>query len=87
VIFDYGQPRAVLSAQEQLAHDSLASRVKLAGESFQLFFTPTEVAAELATFRDREDLGAEQINARYFAGRIDRLKLMGAAGRLVRGWI
>jgi methyltransferase (TIGR00027 family) len=87
VVFDYGQPRAALSPREQLAHDSLASRVQLAGEPFQLFFTPPEVAAELAAFHDIEDLGSSEINARYFAARSDGLKLLGSAGRLVSAWI
>jgi len=87
VVFDYGQPRAVLPLQEQLAHDSLAARVQLAGEAFRLFFTPVEVATELAAFRDLEDIGSREINARYFAGRSDGLKLMGSAGRLVSGWL
>jgi methyltransferase (TIGR00027 family) len=87
VVFDYGQPRAVLPPHEQLAHDSLASRVQLAGESFQLFFTPAEIAAELAHFRNLEDIGSAEINARYFAGRGDGLKMMGSAGRLVSAWL
>ena len=87
VVFDYGQPRAVLPPLEQLARDSLASRVQLAGESFQLFFTPAEIAAELAAFHNIEDLGALEINARYFAGRTDGLKTLGSAGRLVSGWL
>ena len=87
VVFDYGQPRAVLPPHEQLAHDSLASRVQIAGESFQLFFTPAEIAAELAPFRNLEDIGAAEINARYFAGRSDGLKMMGSAGRMVSAWL
>ncbi len=87
VVFDYGQPRAVLPPHEQLAHDSLASRVELAGESFQLFFTPAEIAAELAAFRTLEDLGSTEINARYFTGRTDNLRLLGSAGRLLSAWL
>ena len=83
VVLDYGQPRAVLPPLEQLAHDSLASRVQLAGEPFQLFFTPLEMAAELAAFREIEDLGSNEINARFFASRTDSLQLLGSAGRLV----
>lgn len=84
VVFDYGQPRSALPFFEQLAHDSLASRVQQAGEPFQLFFTPPEVAAELGGFRTIEDLGSTEINARYFAGRTDSLKVLGSAGRLLR---
>ncbi len=71
--FDYGQPRSALSFREKLAHDSLATRVRLAGEPFQLFFTPTEVAAELTAFRNIEDIGSKEINDRYFANRTDNL--------------
>jgi methyltransferase (TIGR00027 family) len=87
LIFDYGQPRAALSFHEQLAHDSLASRVALAGEPFQLFFTPREAAAELAAFYDLEDLGSPELNDLYFTQRTDNLKLLGSAGRLLSAWL
>jgi methyltransferase (TIGR00027 family) len=87
VVFDYGQPRSVLPFFEQLAHDSLASRVQLAGEPFQLFFTPSEIATELSSFHTIEDLGSPEINARYFANRTDNLKVLGSAGRLLSAWL
>ena len=87
VTLDYGQPRAVLPPLEQLAHDSLASRVQQAGEPFQLFFTPAEVAAEFSCFHRLEDLGAPEINARYFSGRTDQLAVRGSAGRLFSAWL
>ena len=87
VVLDYGQPRSALPFFERLAHDSLAERVQLAGEPFQLFFTPPEIAAELSAFRDREDLGSDEINARYFANRTDNLKLLGSAARLLSAWL
>jgi methyltransferase (TIGR00027 family) len=90
VVFDYGQPRSALPFFEQLAHDSLASRVQLAGEPFQLFFTPPEIAAELSSngsgFRAIEDLGTPEINARYFTRRADNLKAIGSSGRLLSAW-
>jgi len=87
VVLDYGQPRSALPFLEKLAHDSLAARVQLAGEPFQLFFTPTEIAAELMHFRNIEDIGSAEINARYFANRTDNLKLRGSAGRLLSAWL
>lgn len=87
VVMDYGQPRSALPYLEQLAHDSLASRVQLAGEPFQLFFTPHQMAAELSGFRNLEDLGATELNARYFTDRNDNLRLMGSAGRIVSAWL
>jgi methyltransferase (TIGR00027 family) len=84
---DYGQPRSVLPLVERLAHDSLASRVEKAGEPFQLFFTPDEIASELPSFHSIEDLGAAEINARYFSGRTDELAMRGTAGRLLSAWL
>jgi methyltransferase (TIGR00027 family) len=86
VVLDYGQPRSVLPFLEQLAHDSLASRVHLAGEPFQLFFTPAEIAAQLSQFHSIEDIGSEEINARYFHARADQLAVRGKAGRLLSAW-
>ncbi len=87
VVMDYGQPRSALPPLEQLAHDSLASRVQLAGEPFQLFFTPIQMAKELAEFWNVEDLGSSELNERYFAGRIDKLRMLGSAGRIVSAWL
>jgi methyltransferase (TIGR00027 family) len=87
VTLDYGQPRAVLPLLEQLAHDSLASRVEKAGEPFRLFFTPANIAAEFSRFHSLEDLGAPEINARYFSGRTDQLAVRGTAGRLFSAWL
>lgn len=87
VVFDYAQPRAALPPREQLAFDSLAARVVLAGEALQLFFTPSNVAAELAAFYDLEDLGSPEINERYFANRTDTLRAIGTAGRIVSAWL
>jgi methyltransferase (TIGR00027 family) len=84
---DYGQPRAVLPLLERLAHDSLASRVEKAGEPFRLFFTPAEIASEFSRFHSLEDLGAPEINARYFSGRADQLAVRGTAGRLFSAWL
>jgi methyltransferase (TIGR00027 family) len=84
VVFDYAQPREVLPPQEQLMLDSLSARVAQAGEPFQLFFTPEQLAEELEWLGMRvvEDLGGAEITARYFAGRSDGLMLRGKGGRM-----
>ena len=84
VVFDYGQPREVLPPDEQLMLDSLAARVAQAGEPFQLFFTPGALAEELPRYGLTvvEDLGAGELNARYFSDRTDGLGLQGSGGRL-----
>lgn len=87
VVFDYPRPRAALPPLEQLAHDSLASRVQSAGEPFQLAFTVEEMATELAGFRSVEDIGSDEINARYFQARTDHLAVRGTAGRLLSAWL
>ncbi len=84
---DYGRPPSALPLLERLAHDSMASRVKQAGEPFQLFFEPHEIAIELSRFMRLEDLGREEINARYFHGRTDQLAIRGSAGRLLSAWV
>jgi methyltransferase (TIGR00027 family) len=84
---DYGQPRSSLPRLEQMALDSLASRVEKAGEPFQLFFTPPEIAAELSRFHSIEDLCATEINALYFSERTDQLRMRGNAARFLSAWL
>jgi methyltransferase (TIGR00027 family) len=86
VALDYGQPREVLPFAERVVRDGLANRVMKAGEPFRLFFTPGQIAAELGDFREIEDLGAAEINARYFSGRRDGLRFRGASGRMLCAW-
>jgi methyltransferase (TIGR00027 family) len=86
VVFDYGQPREALPSGEQGVRDALASRVGSTGEPFQLFFSPAEVARELASFTRLEDLCSEEINARFFSGRRDQLAVRGSGARLVSAW-
>jgi methyltransferase (TIGR00027 family) len=84
LVFDYSKPREVLSPTEQLMLDSLSARVALAGEPFQLFFTPQSLAEELPRFDLTvvEDLNSAALNERYLANRPDGLHLRGKAGRL-----
>jgi methyltransferase (TIGR00027 family) len=84
VVFDYSQPREVLSFTEQLMLDSLSARVALAGEPFQLFFTPQQLADDLLRFDLNvvEDIDSAALNARYLANRTDGLHLRGKAARL-----
>lgn len=87
VVFDYALPRALLSFFEKIAFDRLARRVKTAGEPFQLYFDPAELAADLRRlgFTHIEDLDKNAINARYFANRKDKLRVGGGLGRLISG--
>jgi len=84
VVFDYSLPREALPPTEQLMLDSMADRVRQAGEPFQLFFTPEELSEELshARFRVIEDLDGEAITERLFRERTDGLLLRGKGGRI-----
>jgi len=84
VVFDYAQPREALPETERLMLDSLSARVAQAGEPFQLFFTPEQLAEELEWLGLRvvEDLNGAALTARYFAGRKDGLMLRGKGGRM-----
>lgn len=84
VVFDYTQPREVLPPREQLMLDSLSARVAMAGEPFQMYFTPQTLRVEIERMGMRvvEDMGAAELNERYFAERGDGLRLRGKAGRI-----
>lgn len=88
VTFEYALSRKLLSFKEKIALDMLAERVAIAGEPFQLFFSPDEMQQELrrAGFRRIEELTSNEINARYFRGRRDGLQLRGNVARLVTAW-
>jgi methyltransferase (TIGR00027 family) len=85
VVFDYAVPRASLKFIERFIFDRISARVAAAGEPFQLFLDPKHLAERLhqVGFPHLEDLGVEEINARYFAGRNDKLRVRGALGRII----
>jgi O-methyltransferase involved in polyketide biosynthesis len=64
--------------------------VAAAGEPFKLFFTPEELERELraAGFARTEQVDSEGLNARYFRGRADGLKLSKSGlGMLATAWV
>jgi O-methyltransferase involved in polyketide biosynthesis len=86
IVFDYALPPESLSAAHRLVFDALANRVAARGEPFQTFFDPSALAGEIRRmgFTDVEDLGGEEMNARYFAGRSDGLRIGGNLGHLLK---
>jgi methyltransferase (TIGR00027 family) len=84
IVFDYTVPRHLLNTMGKLILDAIMNRVAAAGEPFRGFFVPSELSAVLSQigYRHVEDLDSAAINARYFANRIDNLKVAGAMGRL-----
>jgi methyltransferase (TIGR00027 family) len=75
VAFDFAVDPKLLNLGQRLALHVLSRRVAAAGEPFQLFFRPTELAEELRSmgFQRTEILGTEEINTRYFKDRADGL--------------
>jgi methyltransferase (TIGR00027 family) len=86
IVFDYSLPPESLDPVRRQALEALAARVAAAGEPFQTFFDPPELESELRPmgFASFEDLGTEEINARYFSGRSDGLRASGGIGRLMK---
>lgn len=74
---DYAFPPETLSPARRRVFDTLAGRVAAAGEPFRLFFTPDQMEQELhaAGFNHVEQVGTARLNAMYFDGRADGLKL------------
>jgi methyltransferase (TIGR00027 family) len=84
IVFDYVLPRSALGWTARLALAGLSRRVAAAGEPFRTFFEPAALGEQLrrAGFRAVEDLGPDELNARYFSGRADGLRVGGRLGRL-----
>ena len=88
--FDYGLSAEVLGPLRRLALKALSERVASAGEPFKLLFTPQELESELdhAGFVRIEQWDASRLNALYFAGRVDGLKLPDPGlGMLATAWV
>jgi methyltransferase (TIGR00027 family) len=89
VTFDYAVERSELGVFEKVALDHLGRKVAAMGEPFQLFFRPPELAATMGRlgFADLEDVGTDELNARYLGERADALRLRGGIGRMMRARI
>jgi hypothetical protein len=63
---------------------ALARRVANAGEPFRTYFDPAVLTADLKAigFGEIQDLSPDVINARYFSGRNDGLRV-GSAARIM----
>jgi methyltransferase (TIGR00027 family) len=85
VVFDYAVPRETLGLVGRLALDAVSRKVKKAGEPFKGFFAPATLVARLREmgYSHIEDLGSAEIDARYFAGRADKLRSGSRIGRFM----
>jgi methyltransferase (TIGR00027 family) len=89
IALDYAVEPSSLGFLERLAFEGVKRRVAADGEPFRLFFAPRKISAELAQagFKDVEDFGREEINARYFTGRADGLHVPTKIYRLLSAWV
>jgi methyltransferase (TIGR00027 family) len=83
VAFDYAVPPESLGWTARMIFWRMAKRVAALGEPWKTFFDPQTLARDLRHlgFTSVEDFGADALNARYFAGRTDKLRI-GGAGRM-----
>lgn len=86
VTFDYAVERSELGVFEKLALDHLGKKVASLGEPFQLFFRPAELREAMSGmgFTNIEDVGRDELNARYLKDRADGLRVRGGIGRILR---
>jgi methyltransferase (TIGR00027 family) len=77
VVFDYMISPSLLTPAQRSRLDAVSRRVASAGEPWQAFFDPGLLARDLRAmgFESVEDLGPEEINARYFKNRKDGLQV------------
>ena len=77
IVFDYMISPALLNPAQRRVLDTLAQRVALIGEPFQTFFNPSSLKTSLRVmgFGQIEDMEPEAMNARYFLGRKDQLRV------------
>ena len=84
VVFDYSIPPSSVGFVARFFFRRLERRVAKAGEPFKSYFDPPALAQGLRDigFTKISDLGATEINSRFFAGRTDGLRV-GAVGRVM----
>jgi methyltransferase (TIGR00027 family) len=77
VVFDYATSPSLLTPAQRLVIDAMANRVAAAGEPWRTFFDHAELMKGLRAmgFEHVEDIGPDEINARYFKDRTDGLRV------------
>jgi methyltransferase (TIGR00027 family) len=77
VVFDYLVPSDMLPWLVRLYYRRRIRMLKSMGEPWTTFFRPEEIARDLreARFDEIQDLSGAAINARFYTGRTDRLRV------------
>jgi methyltransferase (TIGR00027 family) len=78
IIFDYPPPAELLDGEGRQLLEITTKAVAAQGEPFLTFFEPAALAEQVRElgFAEVWDLGAEELNARYFANRYDGLRML-----------
>jgi len=85
IVFDYAIEPRLMSPEQRMGYELLAGRAAAVGEPWRSEFDPQALRGELVRlgYQDLEDLGAAQLNQRYFGARADGFVLRGTS-RLLR---
>lgn len=85
IVFDYVIPPFSQNFIRRLVFGLLAQRAAGAGEPWQSFFDPKSLIRDLKAigFTQTENIGPEEINARFFNDRADKL-MVGNFGHLMK---
>ena len=88
VVLDYAVSPELLDPRSKMAYEMLSGWSAQAGEPWLSPYAPQDLAEELAAqgFSLVKDLGREEINQRYFAGRADGLEV-GSLYHLLAAWV
>jgi methyltransferase (TIGR00027 family) len=88
IVFDYVLPPSTQNFLRRLVFRLLARRVAGAGEHWVCCFDTNSLIMDLKAigFRQAEDIGPEEINARFFKDRADKL-MVGNFGHLMKAQI
>jgi len=83
IVFDYAQPPESVPWLARIFYRKVLERLAERGEPWRSFLEPGPLRDKLLMmgFSDVDDLGADEINARYLAGRTDGLR-SGGVGRI-----
>jgi len=81
IVFDYGVLPALLSPVERSSMAVFAGKAAEHGEPWKAYFDPSVLVGTLRSmgFNEVEDLGAAELNERYFSGRTDGLRKSGVS--------
>jgi methyltransferase (TIGR00027 family) len=81
IVFDYALAPDLMTPEQRAGFEKVAEYVRAVCEPWKTFFAPRSLSVALKAwgFSEVEDLGQPALNERYFAGRLDGLRVGGAA--------